>query len=231
MNKKGKFIVLEGADGSGKTTQQRLLAERIEKELKREVFELDFPQYEISFFGKMVGQFLHGDFGSIDSVDPHLVSLPYALDRWKAKPQIIEALGKGKIIVANRYVLSNMAHQTAKVPKKKQDAFLRFLYRLEYKELGIPQEDLNIFLYVPWKISQKLVEQKKKRKYLRGNKKDIHEQDTKHQKLTANMYKLLASKNKHIVRINCYDSNQNLLSIGEIHELVWKVARSMIEYS
>src|SRR5437868_12164912 len=118
MTLRGKLIAIEGIDGSGKNTQMRLL----EQDLTSRgfaVYSTGFPQYE-SWFGKMVGQFLNGDLGSLENVDPHFTTLLYAGDRFEAKPKLEAALNNGQIVLVDRYVGSNLAHQTARVPSEKR---------------------------------------------------------------------------------------------------------------
>ena len=110
MGERGKLIAVEGIDGSGKQTQVRLLARALESR-GRQVLSTGFPHYD-SWFGKMVGQFLNGDFGPLDSVDPHFTALLYAGDRFECKRPIVAALESGGVVLADRYVGSNLAHQS-----------------------------------------------------------------------------------------------------------------------
>src|SRR3990167_8453524 len=164
-NKKGKLIVIDGGDGSGKTIQAKLLLGYF-KTNKLPAKYFDFPQYE-SFYGKTVAKFLRGEFGNIDQVSPYLASLAYALDRASAKNEMEFLLKKGGYIIANRYATSNIAHQGAKFFSiKEREHYLKWVYELEYKIHRIPKEDIVIYLYVPWQIGSKLTENRKKRKYL-----------------------------------------------------------------
>lgn len=230
MKKKGKFIVLEGADGSGKAIQQKLLIRRIKKELNRKVYKIDFPQYEKTFFGKLVGRYLAGEFGSLKETNPYLSSLTFAGDRWQASEKIRKKLAKSEIVVSNRYALSNMAHQTAKLQRSKRRNFLGFLEKLEYEIYKIPREDINVFLDVPTKIAHKLVGKKSKRGYLKNKKRDIHEKDIEYQTETVEMYKYLARKYKDKIKIvNCCDKYGKLLPVEEIHKMVWNKVASVVQ--
>src|SRR5712691_12935245 len=120
MTAPGKLIAIEGIDGSGKRTQVELLTLSL-KARGQSVFPTGFPQYD-SWFGKMVGQFLNGELGPLESVDPHFTALLYAGDRFEAKPRLETALDEGKIVLVDRYIGSNLAHQTARAaPAKRAD--------------------------------------------------------------------------------------------------------------
>ncbi|MGH9702977.1 MAG: dTMP kinase, partial [Candidatus Acidiferrales bacterium] len=106
----GKFIAIEGIDGSGKRTQLDLLDAELSRRGIAHV-RVSFPRYE-SFFGSMVGQFLNGEFGTLDKVDPHFSALLYASDRLEAKPELMGHLQSGAVVLSDRYIGSNLAHQT-----------------------------------------------------------------------------------------------------------------------
>ena len=218
QQKKGKLIVIDGGDGSGKATQAALLIEYLKKQGKK-VKSVDFPQYYSSFSGKTVAMFLRGEFGTLDGVSPYLASMPYALDRASVKEEMEEFLADGGIIIANRYATSNMAHQAAKISTiKEQEKYLEWVYELEYKVLKIPKEDAVIYLYVPWEIGYELTKNKSERAYLKGKANDIAEEDMKHRKNAEHMYLKLA-KEREWIQIDCVE-NDTLLSIDEIHQKI-----------
>lgn len=222
--KKGKLIVIDGGDGSGKTTQANLLVKHL-KRGKKLVKYLDFPRYYTSFHGQTVAKFLRGEFGELDKVSPYLASLAYALDRASVKEEMDEYLLAGGCIVANRYATSNMAHQTVKLrsDKEKED-FLKWIYELEYKKHKIPKEDIVIYLYVPWKVGAKLTSKKGNREYLNGKENDIHEKNLEYRKKTEKMYLYLAEKTKHWVKINCVKQGE-ILPKKAIHEKIVTILR------
>src|SRR5258708_33214335 len=147
MANRGKLIALEGIDGSGKRTQLELLAGAFNAR-GLAGYRISFPRYE-SFFGKLVGRYLNGGFGALNAVDPHLSALLYAGDRFETKAEIEAALSAGKTVLADRYIGSNMAHQSARVTPEQRAEFLEWLKRLEYGLYALPQEDLVIYLHVP----------------------------------------------------------------------------------
>lgn len=216
--KKGKLIVIEGNDGSGKTVQAELLVKYF-KNNKIPVKYFDFPQYYKTFYGKTVAQFLRGEFGNIDEVSPYFASLIYALDRATVKEEIDKFIKQGGYVVANRYIQSNMAHQGTKFRDlNEREKFLEWVYELEYKVNKMPKEDIVIYLYVPWKISKKLIKEKKERDYLQG-KKDIHEKNTTHLRETEKMYLFLSKKNKNWIKIECIE-NGKLLDIDTMNKKI-----------
>jgi len=225
-SKKGKLIVIDGGDGSGKTVQSQLLIDYLKKN-HYPVKYVDFPQYYQTFHGKTVARFLQGEFGKIDQVSPYLASLAYALDRVSIKEEMDDFLRKGGIIIANRYATSSLAHQGAKfTDKKEREKFLKWLFELEYKINKIPKEDLVIYLYVPWQIGLELTKKKTDRQYLQG-KKDIAEEDINHRISSEKMYLELAAKNKHWVKIDCVE-NGKILPIETIHQKIIDVLKKTV---
>ncbi len=224
--KKGKFIVIDGTDGSGKKTQADILIKRLKK-LKYKTALFDFPQYYSSFFGKMVGRYLKGEFGKSDDVSPYLSSLLYAGDRWQAKEKILQNLNEGKIVVTNRYVPSNLAYQGAKLPSKERRKFFHWLENLEYQYYKIPKENLVIFLYVPVEIGQGLVDGKGHRKYLGGKKRDIHEENLSYLKKVEKLYQEFCKTRKNWHCVIC-TQNGKILSREQIAERIWEKVRKSI---
>src|ERR1700733_7618376 len=163
MSPRGKLIALEGIDGSGKHTQLELLARALDAH-GLQVMRISFPRYE-TFFGKLAGQYLNGDFGPLEAVDPHFSALIYAGDRFEAKGEIESALAAGKIVLADRYIGSNLAHQSERVPPDRRDEFLSWLKRLEYGIYALPVEDLVVYLRVPTAEAHRLVGLKAARAY------------------------------------------------------------------
>ncbi len=224
---KGKFIVIEGSDGSGKTAQFMRLVARLRKAGRR-VATVDFPQYEkpSSYF---VREYLNGKYGGWQDVGPYRSSLFYALDRFDARPFMHEKLKKGFILVANRYTASSMGHQGAKISDhKKRLSFFKWLHDLEYEVLGIPRPDKSLVLHVPAKIAQSLVDRKGTREYVKGVKRDIHEADVRYLALAEKTYlDMITTFPRDFRLIECTERG-TLLSIDEIHERVWKEAQKVL---
>jgi dTMP kinase len=201
MITRGKLIAVEGIDGSGKRTQVDLLTGALGAR-SHSVYSTGFPQYD-SWFGKMVGQFLNGELGPLESVDPHFTALLYAGDRFEAKPKLESALSNGQIVLADRYIASNLAHQTARVAPDKRPVFLDWIEHLEYGIYGLPREDLVLYLRVPPAEAQKLVAQKSARSYTSAQK-DLLEASLRHLEDAAAMYDSLARRPTWAT-VECFD--------------------------
>ncbi len=213
--KRGKLIVLEGIDGSGKATQTKLLIKRLKKEGYR-IKKTDFPRYgkKSAFFAE---KYLKGAYGNSKEVGPYTASLFFALDRYDARQEMQDWLDKGNIILSNRYVSSNKAHQAGKIKSKaKRNIFLFWLDYVEHNLLKIPKEDIIIYLKVPSKIAKKYAD---KRAEKNKTKADIHEKDISHLKNAEKVYLELAKNNKWVV-ISCVKGNK-MLPREEIHEKIW----------
>lgn len=220
--KKGKFIVICGTDGSGKTTQFQLLVERMSTE-GYPIETVDFPQYgkPSAFF---VEKYLNGGYGTKEQVGPYRASVFYALDRYDKSADMHMMIAQGKNIVANRYVSASKGHQACAIDDaKERNAYLDWLDNLEFNIFGIPKPDLTIILYVPPEIGQQLVEKKTtNREYLKGGKtKDINEADLNHLKKASQTYLEMVEKYDDWVKIDCVKDGQ-LMSPKEVSELVWE---------
>ena len=212
----GKLIVIDGADGAGKATQTEMLRQYFKKHKIKNKY-ISFPRYKTSFHGDLIARFLKGEFGGNRDVSPYLASLAFALDRLTARDDIIEWLEEGNVVVCDRYTSANV-HQAAKMPKKEQATFIKWLYDMEYKEHKLPKEDIVLFLHVPAEISQKLLDHKSKKKNNNGEK-DEAEKDLEHQKESIAMYHRFAKKYKHWRVIECVGKGK-LLNKSKIHQKI-----------
>ncbi len=204
---------MEGIDGAGKRTQLDLLARWLAEHGVPHA-RISFPRYG-TFFGRLVGQFLDGHFGPLDQVDPQLSALLYAGDRFDAKAGINDTLRQGKVLIADRYVASNLAHQTARCAPAQRGEFLRWLKELEYKVYGLPVEDLVIYLRVPAAVAHRQVAQKAARDYT-ARSHDLQEADLRHLQDAAAVYDQLAREPNWVI-VECCDATGAMRSPEAIH--------------
>lgn len=206
-----KLIAIEGIDGSGKRTQLELLAQELARRGVPHT-RLSFPRYE-SFFGRMVSRFLNGEFGPLEAVDPHFSALLFAGDRLEAKPMLAAELAQGRLVVADRYVGSNLAHQTARTPREQRAEFLAWLKKLEYEVYGLPAEDVVIYLRLPAREAHRLVGTKGARDYTKLPR-DLQEANLAHLEAASEVYDQLA-KSPNWVIVECLDAARNGLRTPE----------------
>lgn len=215
-----KFITIEGLDGSGKSTQVKLIRNYLEENnIKYEY--LHFPILDSPFFGEMISKFLRGDLGDNDKVDPYLVAMLYAGDRNNMAAQIRKWLSEGTVVLVDRYVMSNIAYQCAKLnTAAEQETLKNWILDLEYNYYKIPKPDLNIYLDVPFSFTQEQLQSDRTgadRDYLEG-KQDIHEMDLSFQQKVKLIYHKQANNPEEINRVLCTDENGNMLAKEIIFE-------------
>lgn len=223
----GKIIAIEGTDGSGKRTQTELLVEYLKHQPKSRVGTFSFPRYKENFFGKEVGNYLNGEYGTLEEVHPKIASLLYACDRLESLRAIKLQIMNNYTIVMDRYVQSNIIHQGAKLSGVERDNLIAWIEELEYKVFNLPRPDMTIFLDVPPEYSDKLVELKEIRDYTEKTK-DIHEADIKYMTSAHELSRQLAIKNSwHI--IDCIQDNK-VRSIQDIHMEIKNVVDLVLFY-
>ncbi len=209
---KGQIIVFEGIDGSGKSTQTDLLLTYLKKR-KISTKYYKFPQYKKTIYGRMVGDFLSGKLGSLENINPYLISLPYALDRASVADQIKREKAAGNILVFDRYVASTKGHQASRLNGVEQKQFLEWQDKLEYGINKMPKEDLVFLLDLPVKNSLELIDNRQK---------DLLEQKELQEK-TRQIYLSLAQENpKRWVLIDCLE-NGKLKSKNQIHQEIVEI--------
>ena len=215
MQDKGIIAVIDGLDGSGKSTQFELLQKTlIEKNIDFKA--ISFPDYEQPS-SALVKMYLNGEFSNTaDGVNAYAASSFYAVDRYASFKQFWESeYNKGDFILASRYVTSNAIHQMVKLDESEWDNYLNWLEDYEYEKLGLPRADKVIFLDMPIEISQTLLT---KRYNGDNNKKDIHESDIEYLKMCRKSA-LYAAKKLGWIVINCSYNGQPK-SIDDIHKMI-----------
>ena len=213
----GKLIVLEGTDGSGKSTQFRLLCERLEREgipFRR----LVFPQYQEPS-SALLRMYLNGEFGSHPSdVNAYAASVFFAVDRYASWKKVWgEYYQSGGLVLSDRYTTSNAVHQACKLPEDQWEDFFRWLFDFECGKLGLPMPDQVFYLDMP---TEKAVELLRSREAATHTKGDIHEVDTDYLALCRRTA-LRAAEDLGWKRIPCLKETGALRSPGETHEQIW----------
>lgn len=228
--KKGKLIIIDGTDGSGKATQVDLLAKRLKKE-GYTVKLLDFPEYYKNFFGEFIGHCLSEQYYKFLHVHPKIASVLYAADRWESSEELRNWLKKGYIVIANRYVSANQIHQGGKTKDiKRRNDFMKWLDKMEYEVFKIPRPDITLYLDLPTKIVLQLLKDrdssKMKRAYLK-KKKDVHEEDTNFLINSRKSALKLVKEIPNFVKIDCAPGNK-ILSREIIHQEVYKKVQKVL---
>ena len=221
---KGKLIVIEGLDGSGKATQAKRLAAALQQRGER-VRELSFPNYD-SDSSALVKMYLSGAFGTQPGdVNAYAASSFYAVDRYAGMKQDWGGFyDAGGILIADRYTTSNAVHQCCKLPREFWDRYLDWLFDYEYRLLGLPTPDLVVYLRLGIETSQRLMSE---RYHGDEKKKDIHESNTSYLNQAHIAADYCAGKYAWKT-VECAE-NDSLRSIEEIGSDVWNLLSRVIE--
>ena len=220
----GKLIVIEGTDGSGKSTQFRLLTQRVAEE-GREFQKLVFPQYQEES-SALIRMYLGGEFGTKPSdVNAYAASAFFAVDRYASYKKVWgKWYEEGGLVLSDRYTTSNAVHQASKEPEEKQAEYLRWLYEFEYDKLGMPRPDLVIYLDVPTDFTEKMM---RTREAATNTHADIHEQDLEYLATCRRIGKNAAAYYNWTV-INCVRDGE-MRTIEDIHEEIYRHVMACLE--
>ena len=216
------LIVIEGIDGVGKSTQAELLKRLIlQHGLQADI--LKFPRYEQTLFGKSIIDYLNGKFGTLYEVIPQFAALLYAGDRFESLNLLNKLIHCNDVLILDRYIASNLAHQAAKVSNAQTEQLLAWIAEIEYNVYNLPKADITIHLDIPAKLAQKMIQQKKQRDYT-TEKADIHEQDTLYLEKCRQIYQLLANQNykSRWLTLDCTNSKGSLQTVIEIQEAIFQ---------
>lgn len=217
------FIVIEGTDGSGKTTQLKLLVRRLKRE-KIPTRTIAFPRHGHPA-AWTIDEYLHGRYGNPQTLDASASALLYAVDRFDASKQLRQWMLNGHTIVSSRYITSSLVYSAAKIPPSKRNALWKWIETIEYQKFGIPKADHTIVLTVPTSVSQQLLHERAKKTNTRL---DHIERNRSHQQDILTIYQQLArSSQRHITLIDCAPKGI-LLSKQEVHEKIWEVVKRIL---
>jgi dTMP kinase len=206
------FIVIEGLDGSGKSTQVGMLRKYL-TETGIPFNYLHFPRTEAPFFGELVARFLRGELGEINQVHPRLVALIYAGDRMDAGKQIRDWMAGDNLVLVDRYTYSNIAYQCAKIDDPTgREQLAGWIRDLEFGHFKIPKPDLSIYLDVPFSFIRRNLTQERTghdREYLVGSR-DIHEEDLNFQQRVHEAYLWQTGLNNEFLRLDCSNGKDSI---------------------
>lgn len=215
----GKFIVIEGLDGCGKSTQLELLKAVCEKQQVAFKY-IHFPMLNQGIYGTLIAEFLRGEFGTLEQVHPKLVALLFAGDRHEHIHTIRQWLDEGYCVLADRYVYSNIAYQCAKLNSENEKEQLKeWILEFEFGTNALPRPDRNFFLNVPFSHVERSLTNARTgndRDYLNG-KQDIHEASLHFQRQVFNEYSKLLNEQDNLLSIDCCDEQGNFLPKEDIH--------------
>ena len=224
------FIVLEGLDGAGKSTQIAMLKDMFQKRGIATEY-LHFPRFDAPVYGELIARFLRGDLGTVEGVNPYLVALLYAGDRADAATTIRRWIDDGRVVIVDRYVYSNVGYQCAKIADREQRNALReWILKTEYEQFNIPRPDLSLFLDVPFAFTERKLTQVREgddRSYLQGGK-DIHEASLDLQRRVHEVYIDSAARYHDLQVVDCSSEDGAMASPEVIFERIMEHIKPLI---
>jgi dTMP kinase len=224
------FIVIEGLDGSGKSTQIRLIEEFLSIEKIRTKF-IHFPRTDSEIWGDLISRFLRGELGDINAVNPYLIALIYAGDRNDASTMLREWMQQGYMVIADRYLYSNIAFQCAKLADQtEKEKLAKWIKQFEYNYTKIPVPDLNLFLNVPFNFTRQSLGNQRggdDRNYLNGAA-DIHEADLGFQEKVREIYLWQVKENRDFELIECSGIDGKMLDAQSISAKIIEKIKSKL---
>lgn len=220
----GKLIVIEGTDGSGKSTQFRLLTQRLENE-NIAFQKIVFPQYSEPS-SALIRMYLGGEFGTNPSdVNAYAASSFYAIDRYASYKKVWgQWYEQGGLVICDRYTTSNAVHQASKEPEDRRQEFLKWLYDFEYDRLGLPRPDLTLYLDVPTDFTEQLLRHREQDTHTTA---DIHERNSAYLASCRRTGRAAAEYYGWTI-ISCTE-NGKMRSIEDIHEEIYRHVAACLE--
>lgn len=218
----GLLIDIEGIDGTGKGTQSHKLVERLQHNGVSAQL-ISFPRYEATLFGHAVGDFLNGRFGSLEQVSPFLAALLFAGDRFESRNFLERARATYDVVVLDRYVVSNVAHQAAKGRGAERQELMNWILQVEHSVFGMPHADLILLLDLPVAQAQTLVASKIPRNYTLRQA-DIQEADPAYLESVREVYLELA-RDPHWRIVHCAEGSQTR-AVDDIAEELWQIVQN-----
>ncbi|MFI3247895.1 MAG: dTMP kinase [Rikenellaceae bacterium] len=224
------LIVLEGLDGAGKSTQIKLLRERLTQSGIESEY-LHFPRFDAPIYGDLIARFLRGELGELNNVNPYLVALLYAGDRADAASLLNSWMDSGKVVILDRYVYSNISYQCGKLEGDiARRELSQWILDLEYNHFNIPRPDISFFLDVPFEFTKRKLEEQRDgddRDYLKG-KRDIHESSLDLQQSVREVYLSASEVDDALQIINCVAESGEMESPQNIFDKIWSSVKPLL---
>jgi dTMP kinase len=223
----GVLVAIEGIDGAGKGTQATQLTETARSEgYSTRCFS--FPLYDGNPFSEAISAYLNGAFGGVDEVHPELAGLLYACDRYHARASLVAALETCDLVVCDRYVPSNLAHQGAKLSGPARGELLDWLAQVEYVEFDLPRPSLVILLDLPSEIAQARVARKAPRGYTALGH-DIHEGSRDYLEATREIFlNLAAGDGDGWLTVSLVDGPDGVSDVNQVARQIWDTVSSLL---
>lgn len=219
----GKIVTIEGLDGAGKSTQIELLTNRLNSLNIKHKF-IHFPMLNKGVYGKLIAEYLRGEYGTLDNVHPKLVALLFAEDRNEHKNLLNQWIEEGYLIIMDRYVHSNIAFQCAKTENSNAKIELKnWILDFEFNHNKLPHPHISFFLNVPFNNIEDSLRKARTgadREYLNG-KTDIHEDSLDLQRNVLKEYRALLEEEQNFYEIQCFGDNSQWLTPQEIHDSIF----------
>lgn len=224
-NMRGRLIAIEGIDGAGKGTQANRLHDRLIAEGLRTVM-FSFPRYAETNFGGFIGDYLNGGFGSLEQVHPFLASLLFAGDRFESRGTLLAALADNDVVICDRYIGSNAAHQGARVSEQERERFIARIETVEYEVFQLPRTDATLLLDLSVRNAKQLISTKSQRVYTEQAE-DLHEADGDYLSSVRETYRALAARSPEWHLIAC-EREQSVRTVEDIADDIWTAVSPIV---
>lgn len=220
------LIAIEGIDGAGKGTQaNRLVASLRNVGLKAD--SLQFPRYGATTFGSAIGDFLNGRFGSLNEVHPQLAAVLYAGDRYESRSLLLKMMDDNDVVVLDRFVGSNLAHQSAKLDGDARTALVKWIEKVEFEVFALPRPQLTILIDMSSQMSRELVARKAARDYT-DQEADLQESDLPYLEKVRRCYLTLAHSRLDWRTVHGLKDDGSLRTIDDVATEILTIARQSV---
>jgi dTMP kinase len=221
------LIAIEGIDGAGKGTQAGRLVSAL-REMGLRVDTLQFPRYSSTTFGSAIGDFLNGKFGSLNEVHPQLAAVLYAGDRFESRELLMRLIEDNDVVVLDRFVGSNLAHQSAKLDGEARTALVEWIEKIEYGVFQLPRPTLTILIDMSSQMSRELVSRKAARDYTEQEA-DLQESDLPYLERVRRCYLALAHSRLDWRTVHGLDDEGSLRTIDDVGEEIRRLVCEHLE--